>query len=131
MTPLSSSAARSSLPTDPRNIRFATSTSSHLNGGRACSRFCGGLALQRRTLTPDLHIRAGGVLDRLELAAADGARRYRFRILGPEPVQPVRPPGARMFGGLGQPFFDIRAGRFGSGPVLILSLIHISEPTRL
>ena len=33
----------------------------------------------RRTLTPDLHIRAGSVLDRLELAAADGARRYRRR----------------------------------------------------
>ena len=53
-------------------------------------------------LTPDLHIRARSVLDRLELAAADDARRYRLRILGSEPVQPVRPPGARMFGGLGQ-----------------------------
>ena len=57
----------------------------NLNVGRARSRFCGGLALQRRTLTPDLHIEAASVLDRLEFAAADGARRYRLRILGPEP----------------------------------------------
>jgi hypothetical protein len=99
-----------------RNIGLATSTSLR-------SRFYGGLSLHRRTLTPDLHVRAGSVLDRLELAAADGARRYRVRILGTEPVQPIRPPRACTFGGLGQSFINIRPGRFRPGPVLIFMQI--------
>src|SRR6516164_7194263 len=99
-----------------RNIRFATSTLLR-------SRFYGGLWLHRRSLTPDLHVRAGSVLDRLELAAADGARRYRVRILGAKPVKPVRPPRACMFGGLGQPFINIRARRFRPVPVLIFMQI--------
>src|SRR5262245_62717653 len=70
---------------------------------------------------PYLHISPRRVLDRLELAAAGLARRHLLRALLLEPGQPVRPPGARMLLGLGEPILDLAARQpLQPDPVLIL-----------
>src|SRR5579872_4737068 len=72
--------------------------------------------------TADLHVRARRVLDRLELAAADFARRHGFALLAPEPFEPVRPPRAGTFDGFRLPGIDVGALRLAAGPVLVFRL---------
>src|SRR5258708_35844698 len=73
-----------------------------------------------RTSAHDLHVASGRVLDRLDLAAARNTRRHLRAIVRREPVEPVRPPGARMLDRFGQPALEIGAGGPGPGPILVL-----------
>src|SRR6476620_3371681 len=72
---------------------------------------------------PDFNIASGCVLQRRKLSAAGLAGRHLGRILLPDPIEPMRPPGSRVLLGLCQPFVEVGAGRFGSGPILILHLV--------
>src|SRR5262245_51404354 len=75
----------------------------------------------RRGSIPHLHKAPGRVLERLELAGAGHARRHFLRAELLEPGEPIRPPGARVFLGLRDPFVHVGIrGRLWSVPVLIL-----------
>src|SRR5712671_5836837 len=62
-------------------------------------------------LTEHLHIATRGVLDGLELVAV--------RL---DPLDPVRPPRARMLLRLLEPGFERARARFAAGPILVLGL---------
>src|SRR5262249_13073013 len=72
---------------------------------------------------PDFNIASRRVLQRRELSAAGLARRNLGRILRLEPLEPIRPPGARMLSGFGEPFVEIAAARLGPRPILIFHLV--------
>src|SRR5687768_12244280 len=66
-------------------------------------------------------IAAGGVLDRLKLAAADVARLHLALVEGGHPFLPVRPPRARVLLGSLDPVLEL-AFRRPVGPVRIAGL---------
>src|SRR5712691_1017831 len=70
-------------------------------------------------LVSDLDVASRRILDRREHAAAGLARRHFGMLLGLDPVEPVRPPGAGVLLGLCQPGLDVAARGRGPGPVLV------------
>src|SRR3954465_13624315 len=69
-----------------------------------------------------LHIASRCVLDRLVLRAAGLTRGHGRAVLLLDPVDPVRPPRARMLRRLLDPLVEA-ADRIVAGPVLVLHLL--------
>src|ERR1700731_4696288 len=73
-------------------------------------------------LIPYPHITPRRVLDRFQCTLARHPRRHFGRALAGEPDQPVRPPRAWIFLGLGEPAVEVGVARPLAGPILVFVL---------
>src|ERR1700730_13075155 len=73
-------------------------------------------------LIPYPHITPRRILDRLQRALAGYTCGHFGRALAGEPDQPVRPPRAWIFLGLGEPAVEVGVARPLAGPILVFVL---------
>src|ERR1043166_3043254 len=106
----------------PRNSRRDVSSAVIEASPERARRFYWPAFGEAYALTAHLHIASRRVLDGFELAAARLARRDLLIVVRLDPVDPVRPPRARVLFRLVEPGVERARARLAAGPVLIFAL---------